>query len=96
MIDGCHVKFHPPMQNQLANRNYKKFHSFVLMATVLPDRTFPYVFSGFPCSSHDSYIFQRSPLFKKLDTDCRELYDPNRYHIIGDSAFPLMPSLLVP
>ena len=37
-IDGCHIKIHPPIGNQMAYRNYKKFHSIVLMAIVLPDR----------------------------------------------------------
>lgn len=47
-IDGCHIPFYPPIADQKPYRNYKKFHSFVIMAMVLNDGTFSYVFSGFP------------------------------------------------
>ena len=39
-IDGCHIRIHPTLENQMAYRNYKKFHSIVLMAIVLPDKRF--------------------------------------------------------
>lgn len=66
-IDGCHIIFHPKAENEMAYRNYKKFHSFVIMAIVNADRTFSYIFTGYPGSSHDSYIFQRSSIYTKLE-----------------------------
>ena len=97
-IDGCHIKIHPPAKHQNSYRNYKKFHSIVLMATVLPDKRFSYIFTGFPGSSHDSYVFQRSSLYGFLDdpNECPTFLDSRRQHIVGDSAFPLKPWLQVP
>lgn len=59
-VDGCHIVSHPKAEKEMAYRNYKKFHSFVLMAIVNADRTFSYIFTGYPGSSHDSYIFKRA------------------------------------
>lgn len=97
VIDGCHIRIHPPIENQKAYLNYKRFHSIVLIICVLPDKSFSYVFSGFPGSSHDSYIFQRSPLFQKMHADVENgSFDDSRYHILGDSGFPLKSWLLIP
>ena len=95
-LDGYHIPFQPTSGSSKPYRNYKKFHSFVLMATVLPDRSFSYIFTGFPGSAHDSTIFQRSSLFEKLENNCINHFNPNRYHIIADSAFPLKSWLLPP
>lgn len=95
-IDGCHIPFHPLFADQKSYRNYKKFHSFVIMAIVLYDGTFSYVFSEFPGSSHDSYIFHRSSLYNKLNNRCSSMFNPRRYHIIGDSAFPIQQWCLTP
>lgn len=65
------------------------------MAAVLPDRTFSYIFTGYPGSAHDSTIFQRSSLFEQLENNCRAKFNPDRYHIIGDAAFPVK-SWLIP
>jgi hypothetical protein len=81
-------------ENEMAYRNYKKFHSFVIMAIVNADRTFSYIFTGYPGRSHDSYIFQRSSKYTKLENN--ELFNSNKYHLIGDSAFALKRYMLVP
>ena len=95
-VDGCHIPFQAPSNAEIAYRNFKKFHSFVLMAAVLPDRKFSYIFTGYPGSSHDSYVFQRSSLFKNLEENCADHFDQKRYHLVGDSAFVLKPWLLSP
>ena len=95
-LDGCHIPFHPKSPNQIPYRNYKKFHSFNLMAAALPNRSFSYVFCGFPGSVHDSTVFQNSSLFQKLERSCNDLFDPRTYHIIADSAFGLKEWLITP
>ena len=42
VIDGSHKKMHPDSKNAKAYRNYKKFHSIVLMEIVQPDKRFSY------------------------------------------------------
>jgi hypothetical protein len=95
-LDGSHIPFHPKSPNKTPYRNYKKFHSFNVMAAALPNRSFCYVFCGFPGSVHDSTVFQNCSLFQKLDTRCHDLFDPRKYHIIADSAFPLKEWLITP
>lgn len=95
-FDGCHIRFHPKAEHQRAYSNYKKFCSFVLIAAVKPDRSFCYTFCGFPGSSHDTYIFQRSSLYNELENSCAEYFDSSRFHLIGDTGFPLKKWLLVP
>lgn len=95
-LDGCHIPFHPKSPNQVPYRNYKKFYSFPLMAAALPDRSFSYVFCGFPGSVHDSTVFQNSSLFHKLEAQADQLFNPRKYHIIDDSAFSLKEWLLTP
>ena len=66
------------------------------MAAVLSDRKFSYIFTGYPGSIHGSYIFQRFSLYKQLERNCIKSFDPQRYHLIGDSAFPSKSWLLPP
>lgn len=95
-LDGCHIPFHPKAPNQVPYRNYKKFHSFNLMAAALPDRSFSYVFCGFPGSVHDSTVFQNSSLFQRLEAQGNQIFNPQVYHIIADSAFPLKIWMMTP
>ena len=95
-LDGCHIPFHPKAPNQVPYRNYKKFFSFNPMIAALPDRSFSYVFCGFPGSVHDSTVFQNSSLYQQLEEEPNTLFNSKRFHIIADSAFPLKECLITP
>lgn len=95
-FDGCHIPFHPKAPNQVPYRNYKKFFRFNLMAAALPDRSFSYVFCGFPGSVHDSTVFQNSSLYQQLEEQPNALFNSKRFHIIADSAFSLKECLITP
>lgn len=95
-LDGSHIPFHSKSPNKTPYLNYKKFHSFNVMAAALPNRSFCYAFCGFPRSVHDSTVFQNCSLFQKLGTRCHDLFDPRTYYIIADSAFPLKEWLIIP
>jgi hypothetical protein len=56
------------------------------MAAALPDRSFSYIFFGFPGSVHDSTVFQNSSLFQKLEDQENKIFNPQTYHIIANSA----------
>jgi hypothetical protein len=66
------------------------------MSAALPDRSFSYVFCGFPGSAHDSTVFQNSSLFQKLEAQGNQIFNPQVYHIIADSAFPLKMWMMTP
>ncbi|XP_018574759.1 protein ALP1-like [Anoplophora glabripennis] len=43
---------------------------------------------------HDARVFRLSPLYERLTR--RDNFLPPFYHLIGDSAYPLLPSLMKP
>lgn len=48
---------------------------------------------GYPGSVHDARVFKKSGMAQK----CREnVHFPNNSHLLGDSAYPLGPHILVP
>ena len=49
-------------------------------------------FSAYPGSVHDSRVFKNSPLFKELERNPL----PEKYHLLGDSAYSLTTFLLTP
>lgn len=56
--------------------------------------TFSYIFTVYPGSSHDSYVFQRSSILPKLEN--KQLFNRNRYHLIaGDSTVAIKPYMML-
>ena len=52
------------------------------------------VFFGWPGRAHDAFIWQNSPIGKALESGNLKL--PFDGHILGDSAYPLLPYLITP
>lgn len=48
-----------------------------------------------PGRVHDARVFHQSDIYQALNRDYNALLDQD-YHIIGDSAYPLMRNLLTP
>lgn len=96
-IDGTHIKFEAPHENQKDFNNRKRFHSLILIAVCLPNKAFSYTFSGFPGSAHDSRVLKCSDLEKVMSENPALLFPNSQYHIVGDLAFPcsihLIPSI---
>lgn len=51
------------------------------------------IFIGMPGRMHDARVFRNSPIFHQL-FDAQRI--PNNYHLIGDSAYPLLLNLMTP
>lgn len=47
--------------------NCDNFYSIVCLAVVNPDKSFSYIFTGFPGSYNTTYIFQQSFLYHQLE-----------------------------
>ncbi|CAG8605491.1 481_t:CDS:2 [Paraglomus occultum] len=95
-IDGSHIPIQQPRtayHQRYINR--KGFHSIVLMAIVDDTERFTYIYSGQPGSMHDARVFKQSSFWEELMQDASK-YFPANTHLLGDSAFPLLPWLLVP
>ena len=69
-----------------------------LQATCTYDLSFIFIQAGWPGRANDAGIFNKSSSKEKLDClledNARDL--ANSFHIVGDSAFPLHKSLMVP
>ncbi|CAG8622990.1 3112_t:CDS:2, partial [Paraglomus occultum] len=57
--------------------------------------SFTYIYSGQPGSVHDARAFKQSDFWEEVMKDVRKRFSDNT-HLLGDSAFSLMPWLLVP
>lgn len=60
------------------------------------ERRFIDIFTGIPGKVHDSRVLKMSPISSQLQNICCENAGENKYHIIGDGAYPIRPWLLTP
>ncbi|XP_067138433.1 putative nuclease HARBI1 [Centruroides vittatus] len=90
-IDGCHIPIKAPSEAAEKYINRKNFHSLILQAVCNHNLVFTDCYCGFPGSVHDARVFRNSEVIQKLNDS--SLSD---YHIVGDAAYPLMVSLMVP
>lgn len=97
-IDGCHVKIRCPQkkyQKDYLNRNHQ--HSINMLAVCDSKMRFTFVSAGSPGSWHDQRALFKSELWDPIeDRNGNDIFPSAHYHIIGDSAFKLMPNLIVP
>lgn len=90
-IDGCHIRIDRPSDRPTDYFNRKDYHSVVLQGVCNEKLTFLDVCMGFPGSVHDARIFRNSSLHTKLNEFCS-----GEEYILGDSAYPLLTTLLTP
>lgn len=104
-VDGKHISIRKPAKSGTEYYNYKRFHSFVLMAIADANYRFLSIDIGGKGSEGDSNIFSRTKLGKMIkDDDARLCLPPDSqighenvpYFFIGDDAFPLVKRLLKP
>lgn len=91
-VDGTHVAIRAPPLHGPDYYNYKKFFSISVLAAVDADGIFTYANVGRPGSCNDASIFNYSKLKELIQKDDVD----QKFHIIGDGAFPLMECLMKP
>ena len=94
-VDGCHIPIVKPQCNTPVAYNRKQFYSIILTGFCSSNRKFSHVCVGHPGSWHDARAFCNTDVGQLLERDPRALV-PEGMHIIGDSAYPLMPQLMKP
>jgi hypothetical protein len=93
--DGCHIPIEAPKEDQWSYVNRKNRHSLNLLALCLPNKLFTYIDAGFPGSAHDSRVLKTSAIWVEIHTNIRNVFPGKKYHVIGDSAFPCLPWLIL-
>ncbi|XP_066596947.1 uncharacterized protein [Prorops nasuta] len=94
-IDGCHIAIKQPPGNAHDYFNRKDFHSIILQGICDRRGKFLDCLIGRPGRAHDAAVFRSSIIYEKL-TDSNNPLIPSSYHILGDSAYPLLPCLMTP
>lgn len=94
IIDGTHIGIPGPLNDE-SFYNRKGFHSVLAQIVCSFDYEIIDVFCGFPGSCHDARMWHESPLGLKLQEHAEEML-PEDSHILGDSAYPCTPTMLVP
>ncbi|KAI8130671.1 Protein ALP1-like, partial [Lucilia cuprina] len=89
-IDGTHITIDPPLnlKNQYIDR--KGNVSICMQGICNEKKKFISIFVGYPGSSHDSWIYQNSPIFNRINSYCGD------YYLLGDSAYPCSKHLVTP
>lgn len=92
-IDGTHIAIKPPAADRDSFINRKGFPSVNVMAVCDHRFLFTSVFADRAGSVHDARVLRVSPLGNAIENGCIGL---DKYHILGDSAYPLLTQLIVP
>lgn len=95
-IDGCHIPIICPADQQVAYRNRKCQHSVILQGICTAEKIFTDISAGYPGSMHDARVIRNSGIFSKATSDQSCIFHNGQYHLVGDSAYPLLPWLMVP
>ncbi|XP_036342426.1 protein ANTAGONIST OF LIKE HETEROCHROMATIN PROTEIN 1-like [Rhagoletis pomonella] len=89
-IDGTHIVIDPPAEQKDDYIDRKGNITLTMQAICNENKKFMNIFVGFPGSSHDSWVFQNSPIFQKLSSYCGD------YYLLGDSAYPCTQYVITP
>lgn len=89
-VDGTHIKIDKPLEDPDSYINRKGYYSIQAQLVCDHQLKITNLFVGYPGSVHDARVFRTSDLFHSLQEKC------NEFHILGDSAYPLMYNLMTP
>ncbi|CAL1682526.1 unnamed protein product [Lasius platythorax] len=92
-IDGTHIKIAAPKENQESYINRKGYHSIQLQVVCNHKMELIHCYVGYPGSVHDQRVFNVSGL-QDFCNDPTKF--PNDTHLIGDAAYTISKTLLVP
>ena len=95
-IDGTHVPIRPPKEYPEVWVNRKGVHSMQLQLVVDAKMNVLDAYTGHPGSVHDARVFRDSPLGQVLLSGDSSSVCPEGTYVIGDAAYPLLPSLVTP
>ena len=89
-IDGTYIPITGPSAFRESYICRKGFPAMHLQAVCGPDLKFLDVFCAYPGSVHDARVYRNSPLYEVV----QDL--PSKFHLLGDSAYPISKNLMTP
>ncbi|XP_046567780.1 putative nuclease HARBI1 [Haliotis rubra] len=92
MLDGSYIPIPGPSFFRDSYICRKGFPAMHLQGVCDSSLKFIDVYCAYPGSAHDSRVYRNSPLCQYLEDNPL----PEMYHLLGDSAYALSKSLLVP
>jgi len=95
-LDGTHIPVKPPSGDRDSFINRKGFPSVNVLAVCDNKLQFTYVYADRAGSVHDARVLRVSSLGNMLETGAWPSSGEDGLHLLGDSAYPLLPNLLVP
>jgi len=90
LIDCTHVRILSPNEYEHTYVNRKSYHSFNVQCICDADGLFTNINAKWPGSTHDSRIFNNSPIKRHLEAN------PIFGYLLGDSGYACKPYLLTP
>lgn len=95
-IDGCHINIQPPSDQEDAYLDRNRNHSMILQGICSFEKIFLNISVGFAGSAHDARVLKFSEIFKETQRDIKINFPSQEFHLLGDSAYPLLPWLMTP
>jgi len=93
-IDGTHIPVKAPANDRDSYVNRKGYTSINVLAVCDESMRFTYVYADRAGSVHDARVLRVSSLGQDLVSS--SFLQGGKYHLLGDSAYPLLPTVLVP
>ncbi|KAI4455474.1 hypothetical protein MML48_9g00002310 [Holotrichia oblita] len=97
-IDVCNISFKAPADQHESYIDRKLRHSIKLQGICTKNKIFINIMVGFPGSVHDSRVIQNSAIFRDIEhnRNLNKYFPLSEYHLVGDSAYPLLKWLMTP
>lgn len=87
-IDGCHINVKAPLKQSDSYTNRKLGKSIILQAVCTEGKLFTNISVGFPGRIHDARVLVNSELYKSVADEGPNLLFYNKFHLLGDTAYP--------
>jgi hypothetical protein len=93
-IDGTHIPIKAPSADRNSFINRKGYPSINVLAVCDNSMRFTYVYADRADSVHDARVLRVSSLGQDIESG--RIVGNSKFHLLGDSAYPLLPNLMVP
>ncbi|KAL5246059.1 hypothetical protein ACI65C_013467 [Semiaphis heraclei] len=95
-IDGTHINVKAPLKQADSYTNRKLGKSMIVQAVCTEGKIFTNISVGFPGRIHDARVMVNSELYKQVSENGPSSLFYDKYHLLGDTAYPNREWLITP